>query len=358
MIYFGILGSAVLFSTLAAWSSRRWMFYAFAILSVGMFTIPAVIRYGIGLDYLGSYSISIAQIAAGLKTDQEPSFRMVVEFVLEYLPSEHYVFVFYSLLTYLVAAIAFPRKHFNYALSAYLLTYYAFTLSGIRQGLALSFVFCVHLLYFKRQYLLALAMGAIAVFWHSSAAVILPMIVVADLFSRMRLSLFPFVLAALAVVFWAVDSSRILLCLAELTPYARYFQSANGDDVLCAAKVSSGLGYLIPAVMFFVLSTVLVTHPSGRRQTKEMGVMCGMAVLVYALSLHVDIFNRFSIVANSILPFAIVKLARIRRNLRDRACLYFAFCCMIALFCKEIVSDVNYGITPYQTVFDAGMSLW
>ena len=357
MIYFGIVGASVFFACLAAWSSHRQMFFAFSFLTLLTFTIPAVIRYGVGCDYLGVYSTSIEQIAAGMVTDQELSFRMVVEFVLDNLPSEHYVFVIYSLLTYLVAWMSFPRKGFNYAIAAYLLMYYAFTLSGIRQGLALSFILCVLLFYFKRCWLLSFAMVAIATFWHFSAVIVVPLVVAANLCAQRRLVWFPFAIAVLAVVFWKIDFSGVVLHLVAVTPYARYLEAANGE-VLNAARVSSGLGYLIPAVMFFMLSTVLVTHRNGRRIAKTIGVLCGFAVLFYAVSIHIDVFNRFSIVANAAIPFAIAMLARLQRSVKDRICLVFAVSCMIALFCKEVISDANYGITPYQTVFDVGIELW
>ena len=345
-IYFFILCFVVCLAVLAVWTPRC---RSFALLGIFLtLTVPAAIRYGIGTDYLPVYLPTIESIQNGDITDQELSFHLIVRLCQGITESPQLVFAIYSILTYALVVYALRGKNLPGAISAYVLSYYTFSYNGIRQALAMACIM-VAFDFFRRSKWIWLAVFSLAgVFFHTSAAIFIPMLFGVHCLQD-KSSLKVTVIACVAIVFFfAVDLSSLILRLAAVWP--KYGGYAEDSFFAGAAAFNSGLGILFRCVVYFTL--FLVLNGADSRTARAAGLFCLFYVAITAVGWHLEIFRRFTYIADFILPFAVIAVGEVEEWRLRWAAYFVTFLLYGALFVKGIAAEDS-DVSPYETVFSS-----
>ena len=316
-----------------------------------VFALPACLRYGIGTDYLLIYEPAIQSVFAGdIPVDKEWSFVFIAKLVNAFSEESHWVFVIYAAITYFVSLLAMQKKWMWCAAPAFLMHFYPFTLSGIRQAAAMSFLMLALRFVVSNRVSWCFISIVIATFFHFSSALMVVFLCVAKCVANVnfKVLLVSCAIASLCVIL--IDFSPMFGALVETTEYSKYLNdSIHGG----AAKMSSGLGLLLPALMFYGLAFLLLQDESAC--VRLLGSLGLISCFIYAASVHMEIVRRLCIISDVGLPFAMAMIFERHRDRIGVTVFFSAFILLFAMYCKEIIDNANYGIVPYVSIFEEGV---
>lgn len=360
LIYFIILALTILFGALVMKSASRTVRCVAWVLLFASWAAPAVLRYGIGSDYLGTYTGLIRAALDGEMTT-EPGYYALERLMLGVSGDNGYfVFGAASVLTYFFALISFPRKGFLFAALWFVLTLYTFSYNGIRQSVATSFVLCACACYLTGRRPVAVALFAIACTFHFSVFACLGMIIGAEMLVRLRKGVCgQFFVVAVVSLLVAVFAVQILkVSIHEESRYMQYFM-----DERYAEEVSSKLKFLevVYSSISFALAWCLWDARGESRSQHLIACLCLMAACVRLASLEWEILRRFPYSTDFALPFALALAAR-RRALGCKLVLSGSLICWAVLFAYGLMPGDRgmswHDVVPYRTFFDVAHPEW
>lgn len=353
MVYLLVVLGAVLFG---AWhdlsQSKTGRVLALVFLFLSLF-IPAAIRLELGGDCVNVYMPACDDILNGKSVNFEPFFMWSVLFldgVVENIPQT--IFAFFSFLTLLFAIISLRRSCFTVAVTTYVLLYYPFGLSGIRQALALSFMLFAMRMYETRRYVWSVIMVMLAVSSHYTI-LMMPVLYFASVaLARFSKKSIHVVLMVSVVVAGLLNPMAILSGLIENTRYGYYLSS---DKYMDGAQLGSGLGVIAMLVIAASLYVLLMAEfKDDEEEPKRLAVLCAVSVILRVSGLQCEALRRMSIIGDAFLPFAMPYICQKRPGVKNFVIVFVLMTGLFLLFVKD-VTNPNPGsleLYPYKTILE------
>ena len=360
LIYYIILALTILFGALVMKSASRVVRCLSWVLLFAVWTMPAVLRYGIGTDYLGTYTELIRAAIDG-EMATEPGYYALERLMLGVSGDNGYfVFGAASVLTYFFALISFPRKGFLFAALWFVLTLYTFSYNGIRQSVATSFVLCAFACHLTRRRFMGAVFLALACTFHFSVFACLGMIIGAEALVRLRKGVCRRFLVV-AVISLSVALFAVQILKVSMPEESRYIQYLVDEQY--AEEVSAKLKFLEVVYSFisFALAWCLWDERGRTRSQHLIACLCLMAACVRLASLEWEILRRFSYSTDFALPFALA-LAYRRKAFGCKLVLSGALICWTVLFAYGLMPGERgvswHDVVPYRTFFDVARPEW
>lgn len=307
--------------------------------------IPAALRYGIGTDY-PNY-VAIYQTPTGEVLTMEPGFRWINLGLNAIGANVQWMFAIVALVTYLPIVMGVRRKWILPVVTIYMLTLYLVTYSLIRQSIAISLIIMALSRYEEDQNI-SLAYGwlALATFFHLSAAVAVPLLLI----RKIRLS--GWVAIALLPLLYFISTHGFIdfIFSSNLflgTRYGKYATNSHNH----ATELGSGLGVLLRMII-----PLLYLAFTKREDEKENIILYAVLcyIISYTLSIQVHIFNRLV----DIFSFAPVVAFGALYQRRKKPLLLAAVIVLLFInYQKTIVDNPSsryggLGINPYVSILD------
>lgn len=317
-------------------------------LSLVMLLVPAAIRYNVGIDFKTYNSKVIPQILDGTST-LEPGYQLLVKIghLFDLNGTNQSVFI----LTHLVILILFYSYIYHYskspAVSVFLIvgtTFYAFSLSGMRQALATSvFLFAIQYIK-KRQLLRYYICMAVAISFHKSAIIYLVM------YFLPWLNLSPVLIACLLPVNFVltpVYRKLLILVTSKLGLYTNYFGAVYDQG---GFSISQAIEILFILVLIIVIKYCFTTQ--DQRDMKdlrfELNIQMGLALIVSVIT----ILPSSSRILYLLLPVQAVLIPNLMAKVSEkkiRWLLYLVLGVFFAIYLVQTLFVSNiYGGLPFE----------
>lgn len=320
--------------------------------------LPAMIRFGIGTDYLPIYLDGILACQDGNNLHNwEFGFVQFVNFCNAISDSPQLVFAAASFLTYFLVFLAFERRDWFVALLGYVPACYFAAYNVVRQELAISFMILALMLYQKggRHYLVSILLIIVASLFHYSALMIVPYFIAVRLCDKFEESqlICLFLVAASVLTIFPVGFDQ----LAAVPFIDRYFERYVVSDYANSSVRSTGIGILWQNVIYFLCMISLVFNKNGDVATRRIGCWCGVAMVNRCLGVNVVILERTMFYTDAILPVALVYMSK-EKSKKGRIILVVVGLMLVIMFARDYIlpdmlgNPVPHEITPYQVFFD------
>lgn len=350
-------------STFFVWLSEkgkgnleRYFFLGIAFLLV---FVPAALRYDIGTDYLSYIDIfENPNRLEGYKY-KEPLFYFVNWFYQRIDAHFQWLFATFAFIFTAVAFKAYPRKN------AWLLHYvffsmlWFFSFSGVRQAIAVAFVFLALFCYFNKQKTYFFVLILIGGLFHQS---VLPVAVVGLLAMiplgntiKAKVSSAIFIVCVLLTFFLTsivVEYIELLLNLFGFEQYTRHFLNANHFAVR-----DFGTGYGVLVSLFF--SLYVLCRSDAILKAGDGYWLLILMVFLYSIMLilagEIIIFERALLIFFVGPIFSVYVLVNVpHANVFDKlVCTAFVCFLMLSFIKNSIGAETSYSNpkrNPYQTV--------
>lgn len=338
----------------------RWVLLGIAFLLV---FIPAAIRYDIGTDFLSYVGIFNNKALLEDYKYKEPAFYFVNWLFGSFGLSAQWAIATFAFLFTAVAFKSYPRKNAWLLHFLFFSMLWLFSLSGMRQAVALSFCMLALFYYFEKRYVWFLALAALGSLFHQSAIIIVFIggLSLVPLPQYLKESIFPkafiiTILCSYLLIDVIVHYSEFFLNLIGLTKYASYF----GGRYFIERQSGTGLAALVEiAISIFVLFNAKFLLQENKRYWLVICIVFAYAISV-VLAMNIVIFGRAATAFAFIMPVAIFLLFRSQYNKKLNQLLIFLFLVFYLMtFAKDSIGIKHPGydpkLNPYQTIIEANV---
>lgn len=325
----------------------------FAVIAFSSLFLPLALRYNIGTDYKNY----VHHINDYMMYGQFSKTRFEIGWLPVILSTKRFgvqsFFIIPAFFSILILFICIPRKYFYIAVPAYIAVAYPESFSLVRQAFAVAIFLLSAKNYIEKKRIRALFFLGMAVCFHKSSIVLLPLLFLSELqwkiFSPSRniVLLFGMVLFLRVTNFAAVLMEKVI----GNTMYAIYV----GGRYDRAAQMGSGLGVLLRVILFsLILFSVRRNCMNGKRQYVLVSLFVFSLAVGHILATQIHIFNRIPSLFSPLYAYFAVTIASSKSKYR-RIALYGFFAILLILFVKTLqVSLSSYtgglGIVPYKSL--------
>lgn len=311
--------------------------YALVSLSLISLLIPTAIRYNIGIDFKTYNDKVIPQILDGT-SNLEPGYQLLVKIghLFDFNGSNQSVFI----LTHLVILVLLYTYIYRYSktpfVSVFLIvgtTFYAFSLSGMRQALATSiFIFSIRYIKDRKwiQYYLCIV---IAILFHKSAIIYLVM------YFLPWINLSPLLVVCLLpvnIVLTPVYRAILIQVTSRLGMYTNYFGAVYDQG---GFSISQAVEILLILGLVIVIKYFLVADPKQREMRDirfELNAQMGLSLIVSVIT----ILPSSSRILYLLLPVQIVLLPNLIAKITDKRIRWIIFVILAVFFVFYLVQNL------------------
>ncbi|MHB9293769.1 hypothetical protein Holit_02899 [Hollandina sp. SP2] len=305
--------------------------------------IPAILRYGIGTDYLNYISWF------NNKHYEEIGWYVLISLCYIFNLSSWWFIAITSAITYYLICFLLPRKHFFFILTFYILYFCYFnSYNIIRQLLASSLLLCGISFYYNYKTVKAYLFFFIAVLFHFSSVIIFLIILLSKIqinkYIRI-LFLFIGIGVILKVNLWELFFQILSLFSGR---YARYLLLVDPST-----RSVRGIG-----VMINMLVSVMVLYNSKKVEDQVNGNFVLNVNYLYIL-LCLLVFKLPTGRLNSTLIFIelfsigiLLDSNRKYRTVYLYSFLFLEFVLFIRMLSMSLQGTASAGIYPYSSIFD------
>ena len=315
---------------------------------IGIFfvALPAIIvsgiRYDVGTDYIGTYTVDYNLIKMGYGTRNEPFSTLLYKLSI-FLSEAPQVFFFLSSIICVGLAFVGIYKYSVrplYAIILYFLTYqYFLSMNIIRQMIAMVIVFVGLKYLFEKRYVEFILVVGMATLFHYSALLYLLLIPFAMLKIDFKNSI---VFFALSIVFVQFLKAPIV-SLIERTPYALYLYIDNEFQVSVLFILINIFAYLVMGLYY---------NKKNARYQLFMNIQ--MAILL--LSVVQSIFPLMGRVIQFFSFFRFIIIPEISVNIRNKKIRLLFDLVMITFYfvhcLYSLIVKNGDNVLPYKTFFE------
>jgi len=357
MIYYFILILLAFFSLYNLSNLNRNQNRYIRLFSFLMFIVVGGLRYSVGTDW-SQYEVTFNSLESvgDIFTAREEKLFMVFMYISKKIINSYsfFVFAFFSVAFYL-KYIIFKRYSTDIFLS---LIIYFFTLfliydlNGIRQGMALAFVFLsIPLLLNKKPFLFILII-LIGSLFHISAIIFLPFYWMSK-FKISKKSMILIIAASLIVsipIRVIVENSDYLQLFLAMDSFSHY--SFYVTDDIAARDVSILSIAVFQRVFIFVLFIINFDKIKASDELKSLllnGYFVSILLFVF-LSFSADLAARSSFYYKSLEILMIPLIVTCQTKLTSRMLLFLIFFLFATVGAYRILEIPNGGLIPYQFI--------
>lgn len=358
-IYLGLLLLTVIFGSFCGRSRGNSFIWCTIILLC--WSLPAILRYGVGTDYLGTYTFLIAEAMDGECTTGIGYY--LLERLMLWVSDDNGYFVFggAAVLIYSLVLLAMPRRRFLATTVWFFLTLYTFTFNGIRQSVALAWILLAFANLQRKRYLPAIILMAVAVSFHSSALVGVVMMFAGITVAKHNLGgkTHDFAIVAFMMLMAAFAGSFLLKHL--IPEDSRYLEYLMNEEFSEPVTLKLRVLEMIYVAISTTLAIFLWQDSKSCFRYRLLSCLCIMAASVRVASLGWEILRRFPYLTDFPLPFAIAAV-RLRRYPRRFWIIVAFYMVWGAIFIYSLIPKENghcwHDAVPYRTFFDVAHPKW
>lgn len=334
------------------------LFIAFLII-----TIPAALRYQIGIDYKGYLNV-YTEIASNLTSHVEIGFYTLTKLLIILNLDPQWLFICTSIIIYGILLKSYPKKNAYVIHFFFMAFFYLSSYTFIRSYIVFSISVLAILTYIqnkgKIQFIMLLIIAGL---FHKSAFFLIPIVLFDNpkILKSLRKVLLPFfILLIIIFIFrYPIVSNLIDLPIIDILGYRNYLDS---EHFFRETEIGSGLGvifkiFILISPLFF-LRTIISSHP----QYTILIVLNLFALAALFLSLTYFIFSRVHYAfypAYILTPYLMLNLiqSNLKKNDVSNAMLFFMIIGIFVLFQKEIIDNQSHfckghRVTPYVSIFN------
>jgi hypothetical protein len=357
MIYYFVLILLAFFSLYNLLNLDRNENRYLRLVSFLMFIIVGGLRYSVGTDW-PQYEITFnnTDTIADIFTAREEKLFMVFMFISKKILNSYsfFTFAFFSVAFYL-KYIIFKRYSTDVFLSLiiYLFTLFLiYDLNGIRQGMALAFVFLsIPSLLNKKPFLFLLIIIAGGLF-HISALIFLPFYWLSRLkISKEKMLLIVAVSLVVSIQIRAlIENNAYLQLILAMDSFSHY--SFYMTDDIAARDVSILSIAVFQRLFIFVLFILNYDKIEASDELKSLllnGYFVSILLFVF-LSFSADLSSRSSFYYKSLEIIMIPLILTCQAKLTYRMLLFAIFVLFAVVGANRILEIPNGGLIPYQFV--------
>lgn len=335
--------------------------------------IPAFLRQDIGTDY-PHYVLIYDFIDEA--DNIEIGFKVICKFLHWLGADSFWLFAVISALTYIPFCFGFPREWMLGGTFMFVVAFYLFSFSGIRQALAVSLLLYGTVVLLKGEGKKFLVLVFIATLFHRSAWLVFPLYFIKE---QAKKPIVVICLCGIAVLL--MSSANIIERLFNnpiflASSYGQYAENSFSQET----EMGTGLGVLsrmmLPILTLFLvkqLSNSNEEEAKGTAVTEEMeetddceytntgfiSLICIAYVVASYLATRVHIFNRLGDLFRFV-PILCMGLLSARLDFYGKKPVMICFIILYTiLFLLDMIACVmsvgfggGLGIMPYQTIFD------
>jgi hypothetical protein len=299
--------------------------------------IPSAIRYGIGTDY-PSYVSIYNDVANNKETHGEMGFIFLNRIVHILGGNAQYMFAVMAFLTYFILFRCTGKKKFYLIIPVYIMLYYIFSYSGIRQALSVVIVCYAMNKYDKKKLFSCFFYYFLASLFHISSLLFFLYFLFCSIFCVKKYTAFIicFVIYIIMNTFNVID---IIFSIAQLTSYGIYLQIGY----IRKTEFRTGLSFLVYFLMIFSLLIGI-----NGTDKKSSNARIGMILFFFMALLDIKIFilNRLR---DGFMIVLLPALGNVDRKYRKPVIIVF----LIFTFASFLAVLINGkgSFIPYNTIF-------
>ena len=327
------------------------------VLSFLIFIIVGGLRYGVGTDW-SQYEITFnnTNLIADIFSAREEKLFMVFMYISKKIVSS------YSFFTFALFSVSFYLKYKifkEYSTDIFLsLIIYFFTLfliydlNGIRQGMALAFVFLAIPFLLNKKPLLFVLIVIIGSLFHVSALIFLPFYWIAN-FQISKQKMILIIVASLIVsipIRSLIENNAYLQLLLAMDSFSHYSFYVNDD--IAARDVSILSVAVFQRLFIFVLFIINYDRIEASDELKRIllnGYFLSIILFVF-LSFSSDLAARSSFYFKSLEILMIPLIVTCQAKLTNRMLLFAIFVLFAVVGTYRILEIPNGGLIPYKFI--------
>lgn len=358
LIYNLILISSTFFVFLYERSEKNiaWIFLSIAFLIV---TIPAAIRYNIGIDYRSYQTIFDTIRLGGNAGNVEIGYLWLNQLVIFLGLDFEWFIAFITFLIFILAFASYPKKYATIYHIAYFLVYYLITFTFIRSAIVFSFALLAIMHYLKHKNIyIYIIFALIGMLFHKSSFLMLLLPLIANLPKINILYKYKYVVLALVTIIFFTRNELINFILnSKVTTLLGYDVYAKNMFFTRKTEMGSGLGFALRIMPILLLLFYAKEIIKANRNSIYLIVAAIICLMAAAFSSTMDIFIRFERVfyfVYILIPFVFMSTQAIKLRTPIVIIILLSQLVLFELLILKSQSHQCLGsrISPYVTIFD------
>ncbi len=358
LIYNLILISSTFFVFLYERSEKNvaWIFLSISFLII---TLPAAIRYNIGIDYR-SYQVIFDTIRLnGDAGNIELGYLLLNELVVYFGLDYEWFIAFVSFIIFLIAYASYPKQYATIYHISYITVYYLISYNVLRSAIVFSLALLAMMHYLKHRNLyIYTAIAIFGMLFHKSSILIMVLPILANLPKITILYKYKyFALLFLTIIFVTRNELIQFILNSKLTTFLGYDVYAKNVFFTRNAEVGTGLGLLLrimPILLLLFYAKKIVHENQNNIYLIIASIICLTAAI---FSSTIDIFIRFERVFYFIyilIPFVIIQNKLIKLRVMVVIIVLLSQLVLFELLILKSQSHECLGsrISPYITIFN------
>lgn len=324
--------------TCRTYTKTREYIYILLIASLPIFTMA--VRYMVGTDYAGTYTIDFNLIKNGYRTRNEFLSYLMYKFAAFLSDDVQAYFIITSILCVFLTYIGIYKLSVKpiYSIVLYFVTYQYFTsMNGVRQMVATAIVIVALPFLFRSRYKIFVLFVIIAGLVHYAAFVYL--IFMPLYFLKMDFKKSVFALCLMAILLPLLKTP--IHTLIEYTPYGHYLMRNTEFGV-------STLFILINVIVYIVMGFV-------SRNNKKYQFWMKIQMLIILIGLIQSIIPLAGRVMAFFSFFRMIIIPEISVNIKNSKMRFLFDLCIVGFYCMYCIYGMMYAnwddVLPYQTIF-------
>lgn len=321
----------------------------FLLLSIFIISIFSGIRYLVGTDYNNYIDIWYKLKDISFLNAFKSSFEIVNFFICKISviinPEEPQVYFFiYAVLNMLFlykAILISSKKYIFYKLLVYFTLFFAFSLNGVRQGLAITIILCAFAYLEKGNNKKFLLLTILAIFTHTTAIIVLPFFFYDSKNKTLKKVIIIYIMIIILMFFVIENMYRI----PQLMRYMNYFTDYESSEI--------GLGVLLkkaPLILIYLIFFKNINKTN--KNTKLYVFLLIMDFLMSYLGYYSYYLNRFALYFSVIQVFAIPDLINILKGKQKIIIKVLIICFLFSIFTYEVYYLNANEIIPYRSIYE------
>lgn len=326
----------------------------FLILSFLIMFIPAAIR-----DIsVGSDTVTYVSMFYGINDrpflyeNYEPLYVALNRFVGFVGLGYRGMLIIFSFLTYLFVFLSVPRKYLYIVVPMYILIAYPYSMSMLRQALAITIAMYALRLFLNKMYIKTIIWLFISAGFHKSGIVYLPLFLFFFLFKVKTKYIIPIAIIGYILASRIFTSQFVIENIAVILGYT----SRNITQVFNVVSQTSGIGSLLKKTLIAMPAIYLVLSNKKNDNMLKNIVLLTFPLLIIANVYHSQsqIFNRLTMFFWVVYGVVFVCVCQTKSRYR-KIVVYLILCGWFFLFVFDLQKDPKIegfmSVIPYKTMF-------
>lgn len=350
-IYIIFYLTSTFFALCYSFSREKYASFCFRILTFLCIFLPLALRYNVGTDYKNYIFLLDLYEKTGRIKDFEKGWQPFVRFIVNNNIDRHLFFVVPAFFSTIILFKYLRKEYFCFSVPIYICFSYIFAFTGVRQAFA-AVIFLMAIKNIENDsFLRAIIWGLVSVFFHTSAFILVFLM----LFSKLKLKFlnkyFNVIAFSLLIIFiYITNLGRVLFnTVVGYTPYASYLYSKFNSMRTNVSFVGTAIkSFLCCLTLYFADKEKL--GKDRYNLTIVFTVCLGLFTLV---GMQVQILGRIKFLFD---PFYFVMLISIYDSkTKYRKVIVFLFIGItFLLFYRQLKVSMagtgGFGLWPYHTI--------